>query len=62
MKDSNLPNNFHYINDLINSSDKFTFLMYADDTTLYFNLQDFPDQNRSMLINNEFERVKISHS
>ena len=31
--------------------------MYADDTTLYFNLQDFPVQNRSMLINNELERV-----
>ena len=26
--------------------------MYADDTTLYF-----PAQNRSMLINNELERV-----
>ena len=31
--------------------------MYADDTTLYFNLEDFPAQNRSMLINNELERV-----
>ena len=46
-----------YINDLINSSNKFKFLMYADDTTLYFNLEDFPAQNRSMLINNELERV-----
>ena len=31
--------------------------MYADDTTLYSNLEDFPVQNRSMLINNELERV-----
>ena len=31
--------------------------MYADDTTLYFNLEDFPSQNRSILINNELERV-----
>ena len=31
--------------------------MYADDTTLYFNLEDFSAQNRSMLINNELERV-----
>ena len=31
--------------------------MYADDTTLYFNLEDFPAQNRSMVINNELERV-----
>ena len=46
-----------YINDLINSSNRFNFLMYADDTTLFFNFEDFPAQNRSMLINNEFERV-----
>ena len=46
-----------YINDLINSSNKMNFLMYADDTTLYFNLEDFPAQNRSMVINNELERV-----
>ena len=31
--------------------------MYADATTLYFNLEDFPTQNRSMLINNELVRV-----
>ena len=31
--------------------------MCADDTTLYFNLEDFPAQNRSMLINNELKRV-----
>ena len=31
-----------YINDLINSSNKFNFLMCADDTTLYLNLKDFP--------------------
>ena len=31
--------------------------MYSDDTTLYFNLEDFPVQNRPMLINNELERV-----
>ena len=30
--------------------------MYADDTTLYLNLEDFPAQNRSMLINNELEK------
>ena len=29
--------------------------MYADDTTLY--LEDFPVQNRSMLINNKLEVV-----
>ena len=30
------------INDIVNSSNKFKFLMYADDTTIYFNLKDFP--------------------
>ena len=32
------------INDIILSSNKLHFLMYADDTTIYFNLEDF-DQN-----------------
>ena len=30
-----------YINDLITVSEKFNFLMYADDTTLYFNVKLF---------------------
>ena len=30
-----------YINDLIAASDKLNFLMYADDTTIYFNIEDF---------------------
>ena len=29
------------------------FLMYADDTTLYFNIEDFPLQSREADINNE---------
>ena len=45
------------INDLVNSSHKFKFLMYADDTTIYFNLEDFPIENREVLINNELEKV-----
>ena len=45
------------INDLVNSSDKFKFLMYADDTTIYFNLEDFPIENREVLINNELQKV-----
>ena len=35
-----------YINDLVNSSTKFTYLMYADDTTISFNLEDFPVINK----------------
>ena len=30
-----------YINDLITVSEKFNFLMYVDDTTLYFNVENF---------------------
>ena len=45
------------INDIVNSSNKFNFLMYADDTTIYFNLEDFPSENREVLINDELEKV-----
>ena len=45
------------INDLVNTSNKFKFLMYADDTTIYFNLDDFPIENREVLINDEIEKV-----
>ena len=45
------------INDIVNSSNKFNFLMYADDTTIYFNLEDFPIENREVLINDELEKV-----
>ena len=38
------------INDIVNSSIKFSFLMYADDTTIYFNLEDF---------NRELEKLNI---
>ena len=30
-----------YINDLITVSNKLNFIMYADDTTIYFDLEDF---------------------
>ena len=45
------------INDIVNSSNKFKFLMYADDSTIYFNLTDFPMENREVLINDELEKV-----
>ena len=45
------------INDLVNSRTKFRFLMYADDTTIYFNLDDFPLVNREFEINCELEKV-----
>ena len=30
------------INGIVNSSNKLSYLMYADDTTIYYNLEDFP--------------------
>ena len=45
------------INDLVNSSMKFRFLIYADNTTIYFNLDDFPLVNRKIEINCELEKV-----
>ena len=34
--------------------------MYADDTTIYFNLENFPIENREVLINDELEKVNKS--
>ena len=47
------------INDLVNSSRLFSFLMYADDTTIYFNLEDFPAKNREIAINKELDKVNV---
>ena len=48
-----------YINDLVNTSRKFKFIMYADDTTIYFNLEDFSLENRENEITNELNWVTI---
>ena len=45
------------INDLVNSSKMLSFLMYADDTTIYFNLEDFPIHNRHIEINTNFRKL-----
>ena len=47
------------INDLVNSSGLYSFLMYADDTTIYFNLEDFPANNREIAINKELDKVNV---
>ena len=47
------------INDIILSSNKLHFLMYADDTTIYFNLEDFDQNCTETEINNELENVNI---
>ena len=46
-----------YINDLITASDKLNCLMYANDTTIYFNLEDFDFENTEKHINAELEKV-----
>ena len=45
------------INDIVYSSSKLSFLMYADNTTIYFNLEDFSSLNREYKINRELEKV-----
>ena len=48
------------INDLVDLSNKLKPLMYAYDTTIYFNLDDFPIDNREVLINDELEKLTNS--
>ena len=47
------------INDLITVSDKLNFIMYADHTTIYFNLEDFDPTCIEADITNELEKVNI---
>ena len=48
-----------YINDLVMASSKFNYMMYADDTTLYFNLEDFDCRNLDNEINSEIEKMNL---
>ena len=48
-----------YINDLIISSAKLKFLMYADDTTIYFNLEYFGQICVETETNNELDMVNL---
>ena len=47
------------INDLKKSSKKLRFFMYADDTTIYFNLEDFDSNNFELEINSELQKVSM---
>ena len=49
-----------HINDLIRISNNCKFIIYADDTTIYFNLEDFDPDNVSNAINNELEKITKS--
>jgi len=46
-----------YINDLVITSNTFKFLMYADDTTIYFNLEDFSNDNLEDDVTNELNKI-----
>ena len=46
-----------YINDLVTVSKMLKFLMYADDTTIYFNLKDFSGINVEGNVSNELNKV-----
>ena len=45
------------INDLKNASNKCKFFMYVDDTTIYFNIEDFDTNNLEAEINKELKQV-----
>ena len=47
------------INDLITISNKLKFIMYADDTTIYFNLEDYNPYHLKRDINNELEKITL---
>ena len=47
------------INDLITVGDMLNFIMYADDTTIYLNLEDFGPTCIEADITNELEKVNI---
>ena len=46
-----------YMNDIVTVSKKFKFLMYADDTTIYFNQEDFSGINVEENVSNEINKV-----
>ena len=48
-----------YINDLSTISNTFKFIMYADDTTIYFNTEDFPKDNLAKHITTELDKVDV---
>ena len=42
-----------YINDIPNSSNIFNILLYADDTTLFCNLEDIDSDNKEFTLNQD---------
>ena len=48
-----------YSKDLSTISNTLKFIMYADDTTIYFNTKDFPNDNLHKHITTELEKVHV---
>ena len=48
-----------FINDLIHVTEKSKCIMYADDTTIYFNLEDFDPATIERDINSELEKINV---
>ena len=46
-----------FINDIINVSKRLKIVLYADDTTIYFNLEEFGYLNKERDINSDLEKV-----
>ena len=47
------------INDIVKASAIFNYVMYADDTTLYCNLEDFVDCDTDIAINRELQKINL---
>ena len=47
------------INDLLHTNDICKFIMYVDDITIYFNLEDFDPETLNNEINSELEKISI---
>ena len=47
------------INDIVKASAIFNYIMYADDTTLYCNLEDFVDYDTETAINRELQKINL---
>ena len=46
-----------YINDIVKTSTKYLYLIYADGTTIYFNLEDFSAIDRETFFNTELNKI-----
>ena len=48
-----------YMNNLSTISNTLKLIMYADDTTIYFNTEDFPKVNLAKHITTELDKVDV---